>query len=103
MQNGVVTITEGGSKVILNGETVTIVGKGCGTNVNQLWYGDVHVKDNIAGTNTEEQLPVASLSNMTVAGFCSALNTPLNDTIIIGDGWYVAYDNATSQIIAESI
>jgi len=100
----VVTITEGCNKIVLNGETDTITGKASGGGcVNQTWWGDVHVNDNLKGTSTEESTPVASLNNMTVAGFCQAANKCLQDTVVSGQGWYVVYDNATGHIVSESI
>jgi len=101
---GSLTITEGCNKVTIHGETVCITGKTAGgCKVNQTWWGDVHVNDNIAHTSVEEALPVTSLSNLTVVGVCVAKNTELLDTVICGKGWDVVYNNATSQIVSMTI
>lgn len=103
-QNGTVTIQEGASKVTLCGTTVTINGKNpqCG-NVSQVWFGDTHVNDLIANTSTKESTPVATLSNMTVSGFCASNNTPLSYTVVSGNGWFFVYDNATSTVLYTNV
>jgi hypothetical protein len=102
-KNGVVTITDGINKVVLNGKTVVILGKGPEGSTNQTWTGDVHVTNAITHVNTSEQTPVVLLSNMAIIGFCSSQNTTLACTVVSGNRWYVVYDNTVSRISVMSV